>query len=141
MEYKFVLYGAIADSRGNKLHRTETIAYTTNFQTRACNHDSTDCADDIEPPSVLDWYNGGTYFEVEFSEVIDESTITQSTIYLMDGWTKIDGVISTRNAAGHTVVKFSTVEGVNISGMTGVVSPEIKDTAGNRTGVTYSHTF
>lgn len=143
--YDLRLLGSIADTAGNKLDEVDYIHYEYGFMTRACDFDSTECADDIVPPTVIDWdvinepYNGAA-FEVEFSEVIDESTISLSTVYLSyPGY--VDGGLSIRNEGGHTIVRFTRGDGGSVYGYTGYVTSEVKDMAGNRKGWTSSHSF
>ncbi|MCD6399182.1 Ig-like domain-containing protein [candidate division WOR-3 bacterium] len=138
--YFLRLLGSIADKAGNKLDENNYIAYEGYFTTLACNHDSTVCAEDVTPPSVVAWHNLGSSFEVEFSERIDRNTITLSTIYLSyPGYG--EGVLTVRDEDGHTIVKFTRGDGNSVSGYTAYVTGEIKDLAGNRKGGTSSHNF
>jgi len=139
-EYFLRIFGAIADEAGNKLDEDDIIEAEYYFTTLGRNIDSTEVADDIEPPYVVSWSALNSHFEVEFSEEIDESTIALSTVYLSyPGYG--DGVLSIRNEGGHTIVRFTRGDGNSVSGYTGWVSPEIKDLAGNRKGSSSSHSF
>ena len=134
--YTLRLLGAIADDVGIKLDEGNYVAYEEDFTTRCCTHDSSEIADDIEPPYVVGWYALNSHFEVEFSEILDPATITLSTVYL-SGET---GVLSVRTEAGHTFVRFTTSDGSSVSGWA-YATAELKDLAGNRKGSTSSHSF
>ncbi|MCK4420615.1 Ig-like domain-containing protein, partial [candidate division WOR-3 bacterium] len=143
--YTLRLLGAIADDVGIKLDEGNYVAYEEDFTTRCCTHDSSEIADDIEPPYVVGWDvidepGYADAFEVEFSEEIDPSTIALSTVYLSSvGYG--NGVLTIRNEAGHTIVRFTRGDGGNVYSYTGWVSAEVKDIAGNRKGSTSSHWF
>ncbi len=137
--YTLRLLGFIADKEGNKLDK-DSIAYEENFRTLECNHDSTKCAEDFAPPTIENWINFRDYFEVEFDEMIDESTITSSTIYLEESGKRVEGVLSTRNESGRTIVRFTKSDGNPVS-EEATVSEEIKDLIGNRMGKDAHHNF
>ncbi len=133
--YKLQVLGSIADAAGNKLNKVNFLAAEYSFTTLATDEDSTYVAGDLTPPTVTDWNWNMSSFEVEFSEMIDESTITLSTVYLTGG---IEGVLSVRRVIDHTVVTFTIKDGGSVVGETAWVSAEIKDLAGNRMGVNVS---
>lgn len=139
--YNLRLLSSIADKAGNKLKKVGYIAYEESFTTLYCNHDSSECTDDVTAPSIESWINLKTAFEVEFREKVDRNTVTESTVYLEEGGVRIAGVLTIREERGHTIVRFTRNDGNSVFGATAFISSEIKDLSGNRKGSIESHVF
>lgn len=137
--YTFKLLGEIADEAGNKLDKNNVVAFEEEFLTMSSDHDSSSVADDVIPPSIDNWIDGYSYFEVEFSEKLDETTVNASTIYLIDGGERVPGGLTVMIEDGKTVVRFTPSQ-VYVNG-TAYVTGEIKDVAGNKKGDTSTNTF
>lgn len=135
--YTLKVSGGISDTHGNKLGRKDSVIFTRKFKTFSCNHDSSKCFPDTVAPRVLSWKNLGPAFEVVFSEIIDVSSVTDSSVYLA----KVDGDLYIRNECGQSFVRFVTSGRSSVSGYTGFVTGEVMDLAGNRLGKTEEHYF
>lgn len=129
----------ITDAEGNKLNNTQDVSFT--FSTTNSTSDGTVIIDDITPPEVDDFVDGGGTFTVEFSEEIDVSTISAATIEVTDnnGNHKVGRfVIGTMENSSSPTGLATTVtfypNNPNWTNGTVKVKSPIKDLAGNIKG-------
>ena len=126
--YVLKVFGGIADSSGNKMGEDSSVVFEKRFKTFSCNHDSSECVPDTTAPSVLDWKNLGTAFEVSFSELIAPESVTDSSVYVP----RVEGKLFLRNERGQTSVRFVPSRRVSFFGREAFVTDEISDIAGNK---------
>jgi transcription elongation factor Elf1 len=129
--------GGVSDIYGNKLGRDDSVVFEKKFKTFFCNHDSSECVKDTTAPVVLNWRNLGPSFEVEFSELIDAASVTDSAVYLSEA----RGELFVRNDCGQTFVRFTTSKRISVSGHTAFVTEAVKDLAGNKVKEVVSNYF
>lgn len=126
--YVLKVFGGIADSSGNKIGEESSVVFEEKFKTFSCNHDSSECVSDTTAPSVLDWKNLGTVFEVSFSELIAPESVTDSSLYVP----RVEGELFLRNERGQTSARFVSSRRVSFFGREAFITDEIRDIAGNK---------